>query len=75
MTTGEIQESLTKNLLTDFARIKMSELLYDKFDDEIKLYKFLNRISNDKIVKVVAINRLSGYEEGSFELFYKFLED
>ena len=53
----------------------MSELLYEKFDDEIKLYKFLNRISNDKLVKVVAINRLSGYEEGSFKLFYKFLED
>lgn len=53
----------------------MGELLYEKFNNEIKVYKFLNKISKDKLVRVVSITRLSGYEEGSFELFYKFLED
>lgn len=56
-------------------KVKMSELLYEKFNDEIKVYKFLNKISKNKLVKVVSINRLNGYEKGSFELFYKFLED
>ena len=53
----------------------VSELLYEKFDNEIKVYKFLNKISKDKLVRVVSITRLNGYEEGKFELFYKFLED
>ena len=53
----------------------MSDLLYEKFNDEIKLYKFLNKISKDKLVRVVLITKLNGYEEGKFELFYKFLED
>lgn len=53
----------------------MSELLYEKFDDEVKVYKFLNRISKDKLVRVVSICRLSGPEEGNFELYYKFLEE
>lgn len=53
----------------------MGDLLYEKFNDEIKVYKFLNKISKDKLVRVVSITRLNGYEEGSFELFYKFLED
>lgn len=53
----------------------MSELLYEKFDDEVKVYKFLNRISKDRLVRVVSIIRLSGPEEGNFELYYKFLEE
>lgn len=53
----------------------MSELLYEKFDDEVKVYKFLNRISKDRLVRVVSIVRLSGLEEGNFELYYKFLEE
>lgn len=53
----------------------MSELLYEKFDDEIKLYKFLNKVSTDKLVRVISILPKSGSEEGKFELYYKFLED
>lgn len=53
----------------------MSELLYEKFDDEVKVYKFLNKISKDKLVRVVSICRLSGPEEGNFVLCYRFLEE
>lgn len=53
----------------------MSELLYEKFDDEVSIYKFLNKISKDKLVRVVSIVRLSGSEEENFELYYKFLEE
>ena len=53
----------------------MGDLLYEKFNDEIKVYKFLNKISKDKLVRVVSIIRLNDYEEESFELFYKFLKD
>ena len=53
----------------------MDELLHEKFDDEVKMYKFLNRISKDKLVRVVSIVRGSGSDEGNFELYYKFLEE
>jgi hypothetical protein len=56
-------------------REDMSELLYEKFDDEVSIYKFLNKISKDKLVRVVSIVRLSGSEEENFELYYKFLEE
>lgn len=49
------------------------KLLYEKFNNEIEVYKFLNRISKDKLVRVVSIVRLSGPEEGNFELYYRFL--
>lgn len=51
----------------------MNELLYKKFDDEVKIYKFLNGIN--KPVRVVSIIRGSGPEEGNFKLYYKILED
>ena len=53
----------------------MDELLHEKFDDEVKMYKFLNKISKDRLVRVVSIVRGSGPEEGNFEVYYKFLED
>ena len=47
------------------------DLLYEKFNNEIDLYRFLNRINTDRFVRVVSIIRLSGLEEGHFELWYK----
>lgn len=53
----------------------MSELLYEKFNSELEVYEFLNRISNDKLVRVIAILPKSAPEEGKFELFYKFVSN
>ena len=51
----------------------MDELLHENFDNEIDVYKFLNKISIDKLVRVVSILPLSGPKEGKFVLYYKFV--
>mgnify|MGYP003289137558 CR=1 FL=1 len=50
-------------------------MLFKEFDNELEVYKFLNRISKDKLVRVIAILPKSGYKEGKFELFYKFVDE
>lgn len=78
---NELEEMITNLINKDLRRCchrkeneeKHGELLHEKFDDEVKIYKFLNKISKDKLVKIVSIVRLSGPEEGNFELYYKFL--
>ena len=76
---NELEEMITNLINKDLRRChrkneeKHGELLHEKFDDEVKIYKFLNKISKDKLVKIVSIVRLNGPEEGNFELYYKFL--
>lgn len=49
----------------------MAEIFYEKFNNEIDAYKFLNKISIDNPIKVVSIFPLSGPEEGKFIVYYK----
>ena len=51
----------------------MAEIFYKKFNNEIDAYKFLNKISIDKPIRVVSIYPLSGPEEDKFIVYYKFV--
>jgi len=51
----------------------MDELLCEEFNNELDVYKFINKISVDRLVRVIAILPLSGPKEGRFVLSYKFV--
>lgn len=49
----------------------MAEIFYKKFNNEIDAYKFLNKISIDKPIRVVSISPWGGPEEDEFIVYYK----